>query len=221
MPKWPRLTGGRMQQFNKQIPKREKKWIDSTIFRLHYVTTNDTLTEEQKVADKKTMIKINRLNPYKLNIFILASLKPGIYLADDIINTYSEFLTNREFSIRNGKSRFFIFSTFFYQQGHAAFDVEGQQDDWPKFYITGSQVKQGSGHLAKRSYLIFPACNGNHHILLIFNVRKWQLLILDPMNFTDFQEEAAYFVVHLYFLYNCFHFIIIIYNRFHHHHHYH
>lgn len=58
-----------------------------------------------------------------------------------------------------------------------------------------SVMRTGTGRFENRRYLIFRACNNAHFILLISNVPKWELLILDSKNFVDFQREAAYFVI--------------------------
>lgn len=77
----------------------------------------------------------------------------------------------------------------------------GTVSDWPNNYVDNSRVYFDSSKLLIVDFYLCPVRNSSLlYMLLILNVKKWELLILDPsvMPSPNFHLNASYFVVNLF-----------------------
>ncbi|KAK1375901.1 hypothetical protein POM88_032094 [Heracleum sosnowskyi] len=181
MPNWEQwnFSLGDLKRFTKPVKESEKLDIRHNYF------------ENQRLD----------LEGCRLNWIDVHSLEPGNDLTDDVINAYMDLLLKRETELRSmDEQQFYFFYTFLYYIGQTAVDnIEAgrfcQLTSWWNFYEEHSRDKLDVP-LSNTNYALIPVCDDRHFLLLVFDINKWELLILEPFpyNFSGFQNKAADFV---------------------------
>lgn len=215
MPLWSQLRGGERKDFMKRIEIMDFNWINDAVCNLHYNAEHfkkfgsGCITKAQAEINANIMEALfedGNNSKFKMKDFELSSLNPGNWLFDTILNKYRKLLYDRELSDRGvHQARFFIFTTKLFRLLQLR-NIE----DWPFFFSWRSRdkVKEGvfSGPFVnqKVEFLLFPACDGEHYILLMFNIASWELLILDSHGTPDlaFHREAVFLLVKYYFYFS-------------------
>lgn len=190
MPNWEiSMTRPESSPFNEPLEEDMKCWIETNCF-------SAVLNEEE----------IMNYNPMNMRMIAVGSINSGANLLPEVVTKYGLVLNQREneySKLHKMNPRVHYFPVHLYTECQPSVDEidqggHGTVTDWPQSYVEHSRVEIGSGKLSERDFFVCPVRSSfSQYMLLILNVDKWELVILDPSNVPslEFHLSASYFVV--------------------------